>query len=61
MDRGLSRPVRPLPLGARYYDPNLGRWTQQDSVVSLGDPANGNRYVYAGDDPVSRLDPMGRD
>ncbi|MCA1703577.1 MAG: RHS repeat-associated core domain-containing protein, partial [Actinobacteria bacterium] len=45
--------------GARYYDPNLGRWTQQDSVVSLGDPANANRYAYAGDDPVNFVDPTG--
>jgi RHS repeat-associated protein len=46
--------------GARYYDPNIGRWTQQDSVVSLGNPANGNRYAYAGDDPVNVVDPGGR-
>jgi RHS repeat-associated protein len=45
--------------GARYYDPAIGRWTQQDSVVSLGDPANANRYAYAGDDPVNSVDPGG--
>ncbi|HEX8771084.1 MAG TPA: RHS repeat-associated core domain-containing protein [Acidimicrobiales bacterium] len=47
--------------GARYYDPKLGRWTQQDSVVSVGDPANANRYAYAADDPVNLLDAAGRD
>ena len=41
--------------GERYYDPSLGRWTQQDSVAS------GNRYVYAGDDPVNAVDPSGKD
>jgi RHS repeat-associated protein len=40
--------------GERYYDPTLGRWTQQDPVGgSLGDLTSANRYVYAGDDPVN--------
>jgi RHS repeat-associated protein len=46
-------------MGARYYDPTLGRWTQQDPVVSLVDPLNWNRYVYAGNDPVNFTDPSG--
>ena len=46
-------------MGARYYDPTLGRFTQQDSIVSLGDPANGNRYAYVAADPVNRIDPSG--
>ncbi len=46
--------------GARFYDPSVGRWTQQDSLVSLGDPGTANRYAYAGDDPVNRLDPTGQ-
>jgi hypothetical protein len=33
--------------------------TQQDTIVSLGDPARGNRYAYAGDDPVNFIDPSG--
>jgi len=41
---------------ARSYDPRLGRFTQNDSIL-------GNRpsehYVYAGNNPVSRVDPMG--
>ncbi|MFL5629380.1 MAG: RHS repeat-associated core domain-containing protein [Ktedonobacteraceae bacterium] len=48
--------------GTRYYDPTLGRWTQQDPVGgSLGDLNSANRYVYAGDDPVNAVDPMGTD
>jgi len=40
--------------GVRYYNPELGRWTQQDPVGgSLGDLGSVNRYVYAGDDPVN--------
>jgi RHS repeat-associated protein len=37
--------------GQRYYNPNLGRWTQLD-------PA-GTGYVYAGDNPVNAVDPSG--
>jgi RHS repeat-associated protein len=48
--------------GTRYYDPSLGRWTQQDPVGgSLGDLNSANRYTYANDDPVNVVDPSGRD
>jgi RHS repeat-associated protein len=47
-------------MGARYYDPSLGRWTQQDQIDQAGDLREGNRYVYTGDDPVNRVDPSGR-
>ena len=45
--------------GARYYDPNIGRWTQQDTIDAIGDPANANRYAYVGDDPINSVDPSG--
>ena len=46
--------------GTRYYDPSLGRWTQQDPVGgSLGDLNSANRYTYANDDPVNAVDPSG--
>jgi RHS repeat-associated protein len=46
--------------GTRYYDPSVGRWTQQDPVGgSLGDLNSANRYVYANDDPVNAVDPGG--
>ena len=48
--------------GVRYYNPTLGRWTQQDPVGgSLGDLGAANRYVYANDDPVNAVDPSGKD
>lgn len=48
--------------GVRYYDPSLGRWTQQDPVGgSLGDLNSGNRYTYVEDDPVNLVDPSGKD
>ena len=47
--------------GVRYYNPTLGRWTQQDPVGgSLGDLNSANRYVYANDNPVNAVDPSGK-
>ena len=43
-----------------YYNPTQGRWTQLDSLNSLLDFSNGNRYAYAGDDPTDNVDPSGR-
>jgi RHS repeat-associated protein len=41
-------------LGARYYDPTLGRFTQPDpSGQEI------NRYLYAAGDPCNRVDPSG--
>ncbi len=50
-----------VKFGTRYYNPQLGRWTQQDPVGgSLGDPDSLNRYLYVGNDPVNETDPSGR-
>ena len=47
--------------GIRYYDPTLGRWTQQDPLGgSLFDPSTGNRYAYTNDDPTNLTDPTGK-
>ena len=46
--------------GARWYDPTTGRWTQQDTLDAPLNPANANRYAYAGDDPINGSDPTGR-
>lgn len=43
-------------MGARYYDPSLGRWTQQDPLFDPFDPGQWNRYTYAGNDPINHLD-----
>jgi RHS repeat-associated protein len=48
--------------GTRYYDPNLGRWTQQDPIGgTVASPSTVDRYTYAGDNPVNRSDPTGAD
>ncbi|MCL7455371.1 MAG: RHS repeat-associated core domain-containing protein, partial [Anaerolineae bacterium] len=47
-------------MGARWYDPALGRWTSPDTIVP--DPANPqsyNRYSYTLGNPVRYRDPSG--
>lgn len=46
-------------IGERYYDPDLGRWTQQDPYLDVLDPKQWNRYVYVGNDPINHTDPTG--
>jgi len=38
-----------------------GRFTQQDSIEHLTDPAQGNSYAYAADNPINYIDPAGTD
>jgi len=45
--------------GQRYYDPVVGRFTQQDPLDQVADLRQGNRYLYAGSDPVNLVDPTG--
>ncbi|MCP9490724.1 MAG: phospholipase A2 [Solirubrobacteraceae bacterium MAG38_C4-C5] len=46
-------------IGARYYNPQLARWTQQDPIPGYDDPKRINRYPYANSDPVNTVDPSG--
>jgi RHS repeat-associated protein len=47
---------------ARYYDPALGRFVQEDTVVpEPGDPQALNRYAYALNNPLRYTDPTGHD
>jgi RHS repeat-associated protein len=46
--------------GARWYDPQLGRFIQADTVVPHpSDPQSFNRYSYVRNDPVRLIDPSG--
>lgn len=46
--------------GARYYDPELGRFIQADtSVPSATNPQMLNRYTYCGNNPLKYVDPSG--
>jgi RHS repeat-associated protein len=45
---------------ARFYDPEIGRFTTQDSVVGqVDDPPSLNRYFYANANPTTFIDPTG--
>jgi len=48
-------------LRARYYDPLTGRFLSRDPNVGyIDEPATLHKYLYAGGDPVNRVDPSGR-
>src|SRR5262249_43705722 len=47
-------------LRSRYYDPEIGRFLSADRLPgSPSKPASFNEYVYAGNDPVNNIDPLG--
>jgi RHS repeat-associated protein len=47
-------------LGARFYSPQLGTFTAEDSVAGVAaDPLSMNRYLYAEADPTTLIDPDG--
>ena len=46
--------------GQRYYDLTTGRWTQQDPEDRLGSATQGDRFLFAGADPINLSDPTGR-
>jgi len=42
--------------GARYYDPEIGRWLTQDPIGFVDGP---NMYAYLEDNPINWVDPLG--
>ncbi|MFJ2778805.1 ricin-type beta-trefoil lectin domain protein [Kitasatospora sp. NPDC087315] len=46
-------------LGARNYDPALGRFLTVDPVLMAGDPNQMGGYTYADNDPINLTDPNG--
>ena len=47
-------------LGAREYDPTLGRFLSVDPVIDTADPLQFNAYTYAQNNPTGMSDPDGR-
>ena len=52
----LDRDTGLVLMGARSYDPTLGRFTTRDPVGFSG---GANHYAYASSDPINRIDPSG--
>ena len=50
-----------IHFGARYLNPSQGSWTQQDPLNQTTSLSQGDRYTYAGGDPVNLSDPTGQD
>ncbi|WP_449486056.1 polymorphic toxin-type HINT domain-containing protein [Streptomyces avidinii] len=46
-------------LGARLYDPAVGRFLSADPLMDLNDPLQSNGYTYAHNNPVTFSDPTG--
>jgi RHS repeat-associated protein len=46
-------------LGARYYDPSVGRFLSPDPQDNNDQPASANPYAYAADNPTTFADPSG--
>ncbi|MEV7087929.1 RHS repeat-associated core domain-containing protein [Streptomyces sp. NPDC093085] len=56
---GTNDPTGLTHLGAREYDPTLGRFLSVDPVIDFDDPAQMNAYSYAHNNPVTQSDPTG--
>ncbi|OLF14984.1 hypothetical protein BU204_24050 [Actinophytocola xanthii] len=46
-------------LGAREYDPDLGRFISRDPVIDWGNPQQASGYAYGDNSPVTLSDPDG--
>ena len=57
LDARTTKSTGLVHFGARYYDPDLGRFTTADVVLgSLTKPSSLNRWAYCLNDPVNRVD-----
>ena len=58
---GTTDPTGLTHLGAREYDPTIGRFLSVDPVQDLTDPQQWHGYAYANNNPVTLSDPSGLD
>jgi RHS repeat-associated protein len=48
-----------VSLGARFYDPAIGRFVSVDPLLESSDPMQVNGYAYAGNSPITNTDASG--
>lgn len=56
---GIEDPTGLVHIGARSYDPSLGRFISADPIRDFADPQQINGYTYANANPVTMSDPTG--
>ncbi|GHJ47348.1 hypothetical protein Cs7R123_46900 [Catellatospora sp. TT07R-123] len=56
---GIKDPTGLVHLGAREYDPGLGRFASVDPLLDLNDPGQWNPYLYSRANPTTFSDPSG--
>jgi RHS repeat-associated protein len=56
---GTNDPTALVHLGAREYDPGIGRFISVDPVQDMADPQQWNGYAYANNNPTTHADPSG--
>ena len=56
---GTNDPTGLVHLGAREYDPTIGRFVSVDPLLDIGDPQQMQGYSYANNRPTSAADPSG--
>ncbi|WP_438289542.1 RHS repeat-associated core domain-containing protein [Streptomyces sp. HUAS TT7] len=57
---GTQDPTGLTHLGAREYDPHLGRFISVDPVIDTGDPQQMHGYTYGNNNPLIHSDPDGK-
>jgi RHS repeat-associated protein len=60
-DTGASNTTGYVHDGSRWYEAATGAFTGLDTNSYLANPADGNRYAYAADNPANYIDPTGQD
>lgn len=56
---GIDDPTGLIHIGARSYDPTIGRFLSADSILNPSDDQQINGYAYADNNPIIYTDPTG--
>jgi RHS repeat-associated protein len=59
-DGGQLLPNNMYHYGARFYDPSVARWTQQDPLNAIASQQDANRFAFAGGNPLNATDLSGQ-